>query len=565
MMSSGAASAGTPGRRRRALRLPLPPLPSVQALARSAASPTSSRPFGGGRRGPGRPRLPVQRAPGDRARPRPPGCWPRRSTAPTPRRRALRGVRLLRRHRPGHLARRPGARRRLEQRRRRHAGPRLARGAGHPGPLEALHRRRGPHALDGGRQRAAEDARGAALPRRLRPRHHRPPEGPAHRAQPDPALRVPPPRCRDAGELLSWVRDQAGLDLDDEALALAVRRGRGSARDALSALDQMASSGRPRGSAPSSAVWSTRCATRMPGRVLVVVASLVEAGWSPQQLASEVVDDLRQAFLLVVGPRAGLGQRDRARSADRPGGAPRTGPAGPGHGGTRARPGRHAGGTRRPGRPRGHAGPPRPQRARQRPRRVGRADEPGSNRPSPCRERPGATAARADPPSDPWPPTGRTPRPAPDPRTRPSIGALRRQRAEQSARAEAEPPPPGHPASPPPAAVPAGAAGATGEIPDRDTLVEAWGDHLLRSLPARAKALYSSGRFVAVEGSTAVFAAAEHRATCAGARRSGRSSRRRSAAHFSTPVGLRLVVDDVEAAARRGGPGRLGAGPDRPR
>ena len=45
-----------------------------------------------------------------------------------------------------------------------------------------------------------------------------------------------------------------------------------------------------------------RCATRTPRRALVSVAGLIEAGWSPQQLAAEVVDDLRQAFLLSLAP-----------------------------------------------------------------------------------------------------------------------------------------------------------------------------------------------------------------------------------------------------------------------
>ena len=49
-------------------------------------------------------------------------------------------------------------------------------------------------------------------------------------------------------------------------------------------------------------------------------------------------------------------------------------------------------------------------------------------------------------------------------------------------------------------------AGATGAAPpvaastvDRDSLTEAWGDTVLRGLPARAKALYSAGRFVSVD------------------------------------------------------------------
>ena len=65
-------------------------------------------------------------------------------------------------------------------------------------PLQGLHRGRGPHALGGGLQRLPEDARGAARPRGVRPRHHRPEEDPAHRALALPALRLPahPRRAR---------------------------------------------------------------------------------------------------------------------------------------------------------------------------------------------------------------------------------------------------------------------------------------------------------------------------------------------------------------------------------
>ncbi len=93
---------------------------------------------------------------------------------------------------------------------------------------------------------------------------------------------------------------------------------------------------------------------------------------------------------------------------------------------------------------------------------------------------------------------------------------------------------PGGPAPPTPRA----AAGA----PDRDSLVEAWGDHVLRGLPARAKALFSAGRFVAVEDGTAVFALpnAAHRDQCergaaGGGGGAGRPLRR--------PVRLRLEVE----------------------
>src|SRR5579875_2402557 len=60
--------------------------------------------------------------------------------------------------------------------------------------LDALHRRRGPHAVQRGGQRAPQDLGGTPAPRGLRTGHHRSPESATHRAEPDPALRVPAAR-----------------------------------------------------------------------------------------------------------------------------------------------------------------------------------------------------------------------------------------------------------------------------------------------------------------------------------------------------------------------------------
>src|SRR5579875_1624591 len=350
-------------------------------------------------------------------------------------------------------------------------------------------------------------------------------------------------------ELLAWVRDQAGLDLDDEALAVAVRRGRGSARDALSALDQMASSG-------SAAEVRPELSS-----VLDALAALVEAGWSCQQLASELVDDLRQAFLLSLAPElasASGPERDRlAGCAQRLGLARvvramemlglaqvdmRDAPDARvvlelalvrlAHGqldtsvdalaerlhrveqalaaGVRARP-----------------GPPEPTT------QVSGPEASGS-------------LARAD-------------------TARPTVGAVRRQLA---ARRQGEPVEAGAgPAAPadspvpsvaaPPSATRAAASPPTdpSPMPERDAIVEAWGDHLLRSLPARAKALYSPGRFTGVEGREVLFAlpGAGYLPRCEEVRPIVEDALSR---HFGTPISVRLVVDESAGAAsrRRAGP-----------
>ena len=67
---------------------------------------------------------------------------------------------------------------------------------------------------------------------------------PPDHPEPHPASRVPAARRGDpARPARRRSTTQAGLNLDDEAVEAAVRRGRGSARDALSALDQVVASG----------------------------------------------------------------------------------------------------------------------------------------------------------------------------------------------------------------------------------------------------------------------------------------------------------------------------------
>jgi DNA polymerase-3 subunit gamma/tau len=358
------------------------------------------------------------------------------------------------------------------------------------------------------------------------------------------------------GELLAWVRDQAGLDLDDEALALAVRRGRGSARDALSALDQMASSGSADGVRPELAGLLEALCDEDAGTTLVSVAGLVEAGWSPQQLAAEVVDDLRQAFLLSLAPELAStsgSERDRLRDQ-----AERLGLA------RLVRAMESLGLAQVDMR---EAPDPRvvlevtlvrlarseldsaPDALAERVTRLERALA--------SRDGLGGTAGSPRPPARESAPPAPPAAPATsDLRQKPSIGALRRQRLQQERpepAAEVSPPEEPLPVSAPPLPV------APGSVPDRDSLVEAWGDHLLRSLPARAKTFYSSGRFVAVEGSTAVFAVPNQ-----GYLPRGEEVRplveEALSAHFGTRLSLRLTVDEDEPPTR----GNVGRPPEDP-
>ena len=167
------------------------------------------------------------------------------------------------------------------------------------------------------------------------------------------------------GELLEQVRRDAHLDVPDEALDLAVRRGRGSARDALSVLDQVVASDSVDDDLPELDEVVEALAERDVGRALVAVAHLTSAGFSPQQLAGDLVDYLRQGFLALVAPDLVAVPGTGAGRALVAGGTGGTGLAGPGHGGAGTGPGLDAGRTRSPGRSRGGpgaAGPPRGRR-----------------------------------------------------------------------------------------------------------------------------------------------------------------------------------------------------------
>ena len=79
-------------------------------------------------------------------------------------------------------------------------------------------------------------------------------------------------------------------------------------------------------------------------------------------------------------------------------------------------------------------------------------------------------------------------------------------------------------------------------------MTQAWGDVILRGLPARAKAVYAAGRFVTVDGSGVQFALpnAAHRDRCAEMVSVVEAA---LSDHFQVPVTLTLIVDDGRTGA----------------
>jgi len=386
--------------------------------------------------------------------------------------------------------------------------------------------------------------------------------------------------------LLESVNAEADLHLDEEALEAAVRRGRGSARDALSALDQVVASGSADAARPELTQVLDALADGEVGQVLVALSTLLAGGWGPQQLATELIDDLRQVFLAALAPElcAVSGPSlDRFRTVAEAMGLPRVVRSMEilGHALVDMREAPDAQvvleiAAVRAVRPDLDSGM---EALADRVSSLERSLSGAAAFPRPGPAPGGPSAAPAAAPAAPAAPP--EPQPA-DPRPvagRPSLGAIRRSKQAAAGEAGTEEPAAPAPASPapdpdvapPPAAEAAPAATEvapaavateaavvttkTAAAPesrnvDRDSLTEAWGDGILQSLPARAKARFASGRFVAVDDDGAHFALpnAAHRDQCAEQLPLVEAA---LAQHFGTRVSLVLDIDESAPASAR--------------
>ena len=376
--------------------------------------------------------------------------------------------------------------------------------------------------------------------------------------------------------LLAEVAEHAELALPEGALDSALRRGRGSARDALSALDQVAAAGVVTDDADALRDMLAALVERDTARALLAVDAAARQGREPQLLAGEIIERLRRAFLAVVAPGVAasaeasdegtaLGTARTVRAMEVLGSAivamrdapePRvtlevalirlTHPEADDSPAALAerlerlerRLAQAANGT---------AAAPRPPAA----------PAPPPAAPAPRAAPPPATAPPSRPPSA--EPEGE-PSPLPagagqplDAGSRPALGAFRRRGAD----IPLPPPPPSHVGTAGLAEAPAVAARAPRQRaeaappPSRDELVTAWGDHVLTGLRPRVRAVFQAGRFVANAEGAAVFAlpngahlahAEPWREEVAGA----------LSAHFGRPVGLQLVVEEATPAAPPG-------------
>jgi hypothetical protein len=307
--------------------------------------------------------------------------------------------------------------------------------------------------------------------------------------------------------------------------------------------------------------------------VLVALSALLAGGWGPQQLATELIDDLRQVFLAALAPELctvsgpslerfrglaeAMGLARVVRSMEILGHALVDMREAPDAqvvleiAAVRAvRPDLDSGAEALSERVSvlersmsGAAAFPRP----------GAPAQPGS---SPRSDPTGSASPTTTAPEAPA-----TARPAGEVARQPSIGAVRRSKeATEATPSAAATAPEVEPEAEVAATAPEPAPGPSGPAPgrhlDRDTLTEAWGDGLLQSLPARAKARYASGRFVSVDDRGVHFALpnSAHRDQCAEQQAVVEAA---LAAHFGTEVTLVL---DIDAAAAPPAP-RAGSSP----
>jgi DNA polymerase III subunit gamma/tau len=103
-------------------------------------------------------------------------------------------------------------------------------------------------------------------------------------------------------EHVKWVAHDAGLDLSQEALDAALVQGGGSARDTLSALELLASTGGDVSGVIDLDEFLSALIDHDPGRVLTAMGHAVSMGRDPRTITEDVVRHLRNAFLSLMAP-----------------------------------------------------------------------------------------------------------------------------------------------------------------------------------------------------------------------------------------------------------------------
>ena len=114
-------------------------------------------------------------------------------------------------------------------------------------------------------------------------------------------------------ELLEEIAQDAGLEVDDEGLNQAIREAKGSARDALSALDKIIAGGSSvQGSFIDDLLEGI--ATSDSKKLLTVVNNAIATGREPRLVGENLLSSLREAFLFSMGvPLEGLTDEEKEK------------------------------------------------------------------------------------------------------------------------------------------------------------------------------------------------------------------------------------------------------------
>ena len=366
--------------------------------------------------------------------------------------------------------------------------------------------------------------------------------------------------------LVEDVAAGAGLALPDGATTQAIRRGRGSARDTLSVLDQVAAAGVVADDSRALLSVISALADEDGGGALSALDGVVRSGRDPQQIAVELVEMLRTGFLSLAGARSAVDGAARL-SADeletvRSLGLVRC---------VRAmellgvalvamrdapdpritlevalyRSAELDGQTsndallerierierrleQQPATPAMPAPPPPP---------------PPPTRPTAAAPSPDEGQGTASDAAPPAPPAASGGRPSFGAFRRPDAGPVPTPPAEVAPTTPEEGPAPAAQAPAAPVAAPSSGGASTAPPPDRDAFVAAWGDVILPNLRLKVRALYQAGRFVAANDGVGDFALPNEAHVHMASSVRGEVAEALST-YFGRRVDVRLVVDD---------------------
>ena len=377
-----------------------------------------------------------------------------------------------------------------------------------------------------------------------------------------------------------WVVEQAGLEVGGEAIDHAVHRGAGSARDTLSALDQIAAAGGVADRLDAVDAIVEALGGQDYGPAFVAVHEALRSGREPRIIGEALIDRLRNAFLSAMG--ADLSHLTGAQQESARATADKISPAGLTRAlevlGTALVDMRQApdprvdlevalGRLTRPdldtdigallerierlerhgpppgGGSGGGAGPPEPAPSSRRSASPASGQERARAAVAQIQAKQAEAESNSAAPSD-APDSPAEAAPSPERTPRPTLGAVRAGKAPAT--------PPGNPA--PVEASPDGASGGgTGAVevdsslPSREEMVMAWADSILESLSNKARIRFQTGRFLANDADRVVFALGNqiHLDRCEEIRSVVDDALRN---HFGRTVPMRLAIDDDSTA-----------------